>query len=408
MVQTNFNPELRFPEFKSDWKKPKLEEKMDVFRGASPRPKGDPKYYGGNIPRLMIEDVTRDGKYAYPKIDFLTEEGSKKSRFLKKGSVVLSCSGTRVAIPGILGVDACIHDGWISFKNFKEVDSEFLYNIFVKLHERMQGKATTGGVFNNLTTSIIRDLRFGFPSLLEQQKIAAFLTAVDKRIQLLQKKKAKLEDYKKGVMQKLFSQDIRFKDENDNDFPDWEEKKLGNVFSSQKGTGLSKKALDPEGRFECILYGELYTTYAEVIFDVISKTDEEGGTLSNQGDLLVPCSTTTSAIDLANVTALNRDNVRLGGDITILRAGKNVDNIFYAYYLSNYKKIQIAKFGQGTTIVHLYYNHFKVMTIDVPSLDEQNKIAAFLTSLDSQLVKCEQLISESELFKKGLLQKMFV
>ena len=166
--------------------------------------------------------------------------------------------------------------------------------------------------------------------------------------------------------------------------------------------------MDSRGQFNCILYGELYTTYAEVIFDVVSKTNDEGGTLSKQGDLLVPCSTTTSAIDLANVTALNEDNVRLGGDITILRARKNVNNTFYAYYLSNYKKLEIAKYGQGTTIVHLYYNHFKVMTIDLPSLEEQNKIARFLTSLDESIASVAKQIEATTTFKKGLLQQLFV
>lgn len=107
----SLKPKLRFQEFKDEWEKPRLGDRMEIFRGASPRPQGDPRYYGGTIPRLMIQDVTRDGKYAYPKLDFLTDEGAKKSRLLKKGSIVLSCSGTRVAIPGILGVDACIHDG---------------------------------------------------------------------------------------------------------------------------------------------------------------------------------------------------------------------------------------------------------------------------------------------------------
>lgn len=71
-------PQLRFQEFNREWTKTKLGEKMEIFRGASPRPKGDPKYYGGTVPRLMIQDATRDGKYTIPKIDFLTEEGSKK------------------------------------------------------------------------------------------------------------------------------------------------------------------------------------------------------------------------------------------------------------------------------------------------------------------------------------------
>lgn len=199
-------PKVRFREFEGDgeWELPKLEDKMDIFRGASPRPQGDPRYFGGKIPRLMIQDVTRDGKYSTPNIDFLTEAGAAKSRLLEKGSVVLSCSGTRVAIPGILSVDACIHDGWLGFKNFKEVDSEFLYYHFCNFHDKVQGAALAGGVFNNLTTTIVKEMRLGFPKLKEQQKIATCLSAVDELITVQQEKIEQLHQHKKGLMQGFF------------------------------------------------------------------------------------------------------------------------------------------------------------------------------------------------------------
>jgi len=199
-------PKLRFKEFENDgeWEMPRLEDKMDIFRGASPRPQGDPKYYGGKVPRLMIEDVTRDGKYSTPKIDSLTEEGAAKSRFLKKGSVVLSCSGTRVAIPGILAVDACIHDGWLGFKNLKEVDTEFLYYHFSNLHEKIQGAALAGGVFNNLTTTILKEMKLGFPRLKEQQKIADTLSSLDTLIAAQADRIEQLKLHKKGLLQGLF------------------------------------------------------------------------------------------------------------------------------------------------------------------------------------------------------------
>jgi type I restriction enzyme, S subunit len=199
-------PKYRFPEFEGDgeWEWPKLEDKMDVFRGASPRPQGDPRYYGGSIPRLMIQDVTRDGKYSTPKIDFLTEAGAAKSRPLKKGSVVLSCSGTRVAIPGILAVDACIHDGWLGFKNFRDVDAQFLYYHFCNFHDRIQGDALAGGVFNNLTTTILKEMKLGFPTLKEQQKVSSFLSAVDELITAQSDKIEQLQQHKKGLMQGLF------------------------------------------------------------------------------------------------------------------------------------------------------------------------------------------------------------
>ena len=77
-----------------DWDVISIEELGDVIRGASPRPKGDKRYYGGNIPRLMVEDVTRDEKFVTPSVDFLTEEGAKRSRPCSKGTLTLVCSGT--------------------------------------------------------------------------------------------------------------------------------------------------------------------------------------------------------------------------------------------------------------------------------------------------------------------------
>jgi type I restriction enzyme S subunit len=98
----------------------------------------------------------------------------------------------------------------------------------------------------------------------------------------------------------------------------------------------------------------------------------------------------------------------LGGDITVLRTKEKIDNVFFAYYLSNYKKYELAKYGQGTTIVHLYYNHFKVMDIEIPNFEEQQKIANFLLSIDSSIEKIGNQIDDSVMYKEGLLQKMFV
>ena len=198
------------------------------------------------------------------------------------------------------------------------------------------------------------------------------------------------------------------KDANGNNHPDWRRRSWG-IFKGIKGKGLSKDKLDNEGANKCILYGELYTTYSEQITQVVNRTDSSEGVKSLKGDLLVPCSTTTSGIDLANVTALNEDNVQLGGDISILRTnGEKISNVFYAYYLSNYKKLELAKYGQGTTIVHLYYTHFKNMKIVVLNYEEQQKIAHFLSAIDAKIDLVNTQIENTQAFKKGLLQQMFV
>ena len=187
------------------WREVTLGDVINVFRGASPRPKGDPRYYGGSIPRLLIEDLTRDGKCAIPQIDFLTEEGAQKSRLLPKGSLVMSCSGTRVGIIGFLGVDACIHDGFFGFNGYKGIAPEYLYQYFQLISQSLQSSATQGGVFNNLTTDIMKTMKCCFPPVDEQHEIVKILTTQDKVIELKERRLAEKQRQKKYLMQQLLT-----------------------------------------------------------------------------------------------------------------------------------------------------------------------------------------------------------
>ena len=154
-----------------NWEMIELGNVCQVIRGSSPRPAGDQKYYGGNIPRLMVADVTRDGMYVTPKIDFLTEEGAKLSRPMQKGDLVMAVSGQ----PGtcaILNVDACIHDG---FAGFKEIDNnkvciEFLYFYLMRVKEENNNQSV-GAVFKNLKTEQIRNFLIPIPDLDIQKKV---------------------------------------------------------------------------------------------------------------------------------------------------------------------------------------------------------------------------------------------
>lgn len=111
------------PELPNGWVWTKVGEIAEVIRGASPRPKGDPRYFGGDIPWIMISDISKEaGKFISKTRDKVTEEGAKKSRYLKTGTLILSNSGT-VCVPKILAVDGCIHDGFVAFPNL--TNSEF-------------------------------------------------------------------------------------------------------------------------------------------------------------------------------------------------------------------------------------------------------------------------------------------
>jgi type I restriction enzyme, S subunit len=193
-----------------DWKFKKIKNIGTVIRGASPRPKGDKRYYGGNVPRLMVKDVTRDGKFVIPKIDFLTKEGEKRSRPCKKGTLTVVCSGT-VGVPSFLGIDACIHDGFLAITNIhKNISEDYLYHQLSNLRNKFETSATHGGVFTNLTTSILEEFEVAFPASEEEQSvIAQILSDMDSEIKELESKKDKYVMIKNNMMQNLLTGEIR-------------------------------------------------------------------------------------------------------------------------------------------------------------------------------------------------------
>lgn len=408
-------PKLRFPEFEGNFKKFKLIELS--LNGFSNGAFNDPKKVGHGYRIINVKDMYIEGSINVNTLErvALDEKEFSKNR-VKFGDVFFTRSslvkeGIAYSNINLSKEEDLTYDGHlIKMSPNREIClPNFIYYNFKTFNSRKQfvvrGKTAT---MTTIGQEDIADVIVPLPSLPEQQKIASFLTSVDERLTLLAQQKEKLELYKKGVMQQIFAQKLRFKDEKGNNYPDWEEKKLGEIFNSFKGKGLSKDKITVNGKNKCILYGELYTTYPEVIKSISSFTDSTEGEVSKIGDILIPASTTTSGIDLANATALNENCVLLGGDITILRGKQKVSNEFYSYYLSNHKKIELAKYGQGTTIVHLYFSHFKNMKIDIPCLEEQQKIASFLSAIDVQIEGVSNKIEQTKLFKKGLLQQLFV
>jgi type I restriction enzyme S subunit len=200
-------PRLRFPEFGGarEWEVKTLGAVGRVIRGASPRPKGDPRYYGGAVPRLMVQDVTRDGKWVTPSIDTLTEAGAKLSRPCPAGTLTIVCSGA-VGVVSFLAVDACIHDGFLALVDIDEsiAKKDFLFHVLTTLREQFERGATHGGVFTNLTTTSIDSFEFKCPSTPEQLRIADCLTSLDDLIAAETQKLDTLKTHKTGLMQQLF------------------------------------------------------------------------------------------------------------------------------------------------------------------------------------------------------------
>ena len=189
----------------------------------------------------------------------------------------------------------------------------------------------------------------------------------------------------------------------------WRKVKLRDVCKLLRGKGISKGQVSETGKNKCVLYGELYTTYSEIIKEVKSRTDCEEGTKSKKGDILIPGSTTTTGIDLANAVALNEDDVLLGGDINILRKKDDSYNSeFLAYYLTHIKKGDIMRLTQGITIVHLYGKHLEDIELILPPRELQDKLADIIKTTDKAIEETDRIIEKSRKIKRGLMQKLLL
>jgi type I restriction enzyme S subunit len=284
----------------------------------------------------------------------------------------------------------CVFSGFTLRARPKEnvFDSKFTGYLFRT--EKIRKEITTKSSMTTraLTSgSLLKKVVFNYPdSKEEQQKIADFLTAVDKRIDLLKKKKTLLETYKKGVMKKIFNQEIRFKDYNGNDFPNWEEKKLGEI-TNKKSSNISANSIE-FNKGEYTIYGatgELKEVdFYEMDRPYISIVKDGSGV--GRVKLCKPYSSVL-------------------GTLEILTNNKSSDLNFLFQFLS---KTSFLKYVTGSSIPHIYYKDYSKLKLSVPSIKEQEKISKFASSIDSQIELLENQIDKSKTWKKGLLQKMFV
>lgn len=301
---------------------------------------------------------------------------------------------------------------YICFSLKNVVNSDFFVGYFDSgKWNRHVSKVCTEGARNhgllNISADDFMKMRIYLPDVAEQQKIADFLTTFDKRIAAQQNIIADLEETKKGLLQKIFTQEIRFKDDNGQEFPDWKDKRLGAICQIFKGAPLSKSDISAEGK-PFILYGELYTTYSEVTYDIVRKTrtsvDERY--YSEVGDVLVPTSG-ESAEEISTATCVMQKGVILAGDLNVVRSNV-IDGRILSYMLNHTKKHDLSRVAQGISVVHSKAEDLKKLIISIPAVEEQQKIAAFLSAFDKKISAEKQILSDLKEIKKGLLQQMFV
>ena len=240
------------------------------------------------------------------------------------------------------------------------------------------------------------------PPKIEQQRISDFFATLDKRIAIQKKLIEHLKKYKRGVVKTLL-------DPKQNQCQDviWTTNTIGNLGAFIKGASLSKADISDFGT-PFILYGELYTTYKEVVRSIVRTTQAsvDDVYLSKIGDVVIPTSGETPE-EISTASCIMVPNVILAGDLNIYRS-TIVDGRIMSYLLNHIVNEQIARVAQGKSVVHVQASEIGKISITYPDHNEQERIAEILELIDNRIAITEMSLNSMQEMKKALLQQLFI
>lgn len=380
-------PKLRFKQVDGSdfpqWEKTLLSDIAQIVGGGTP-PTENEECWDGNINWFTPSEIK--DKYIFSSEKKITKLGLQKSsaKILPIGSILFT-SRASIGHKSITKEECCTNQGFQSFVVKETIDRDFIY-YSISHNEKKFHRLAQGSTFKEVYKKDISKIIFFIPHLHEQQKIATFLSLVDKKTELLCKKHKLLEKYKKGLMQKIFSQEVRFKQNDGNDFPEWDRFELGSISDLYQPKTISKQNLTNEG-FD--VYG------ANGIIGKYSMYNHE------EAQIAITCrGATCGKVNFTNPKSWITGNAM----VVNVESSKNVIKLFLYQLLKKTNFTYLITGGAQPQITGIIKKH----KIDLPSLKEQEKIALFLTSVDKKIDLVKKQIEKTQTFKKGLLQQMFV
>jgi len=396
-----------------NWPWVKLGNVCEVVRGGSPRPMGDPKYFVGDIPFIKISDITKDdSKFVSDSHTKVNEAGVKKSRLLQKGSLILSNSGS-VCIPKFLAIDACIHDGFVSFLNFRtEVDLNFLYHFFNYTRPYVIQKHKQGITQVNLNTTIVSEFEIPLPPLPEQQKIVEkieeLFSGLDSGVASLKKAKEQIRLYRQSVLASAFSGNLLTpsaeriaqsemlkaaepKVEYKSQLPEgWKWVKLGEIIKVSSGKGLTSANMFTDGLYPVYGGNGVSGYYNDFLFEeprlIIGRVGAKCGVIH----ITKPKSWVT---DNALIVDFTSNNVEM-------------KFLYHCLDYHNLNKLSVSTAQPVISGTKIY--PYEIM---LPPLKQQTKIVEEIEKRFSEADNLEKAIDESlaksETLRQSILKKAF-
>ena len=400
---------MRFPEFTEEWGKCKVSDLLDIYSTNSlswEQLEYDTNaimnlHYGlihvglptmvnltkdklpnikeGNMPKNF--ELCKEGDVAFADASEDTNEVAKTVEFFNLAGKDIVCG-----LHTIHGRDNK-NRTVIGYKGYAFSSTAF--------HNQIR-RIAQGTKIYSISSKNFSECYIGLPSKPEQTKIATLLRLIDERIITQNKIIEDLKKLKSAIIERHYSQ---------------AEKQIVCVADLGEPFNVGNLAKDDlaETGMPCVIYGELFTTYGETISQIESHTNKtEGMILSKKGDLLFPSSTTVDAMSLIAPSVINVDGVILGGDMFGIHISTNFNAQYLSYYFNHIAKRQLAKFAKGSTIIHLHYTDIEKARLLLPSLEEQNKMANCLISLDEKIRVEKSYLQLLDKQKAYLLRQMFI
>ncbi len=401
-------PQLRFPEFKDKWNEEKMGE-LYSFKVTNSFSRDNLNYEEGAVKNIHYGDIHTKFQTLFDitkeTVPFINSDVSidriSEDNYCQEGDLILADASEDLNDVGksieIFNINnekllAGLHT-ILARPNLKKLDFGFGGYLFKsnKVRTKIQ-KEAQGSKVLSISATRLTNISLDFPSKDEQKKIVECFSSIDEKIQALKKKHSLLEKYKKGVMQKLFSQELRFKDENGNEFPEWEEKQVKDLFKVTRGDVLAMSLVSDE-------------IENEHIYPVYSSQTKNRGLAGYYNEYLFEDAITWTT-DGAGAGDVNfREGKFYCTNVCgVLLSDEGYANLFIAELLNSVSRKYVSYVGNPK----LMNNVMAEISIIIPvSVEEQQKISNFLKSLNVRIKQLESEISKIENWKKGLLQKMF-
>ena len=397
MEKKKNTPKLRFPEFTGEWEEKKLGEIGEFSKGKG----------------VSKADIAEDGKTEcirygelYTRYNEVIKEVYSKTNLDKSNLVLSEANDVIIPASGETQIDistaSCITKSGVALGGdlniIKTPNNGVFLSYYLNNKKKIEIASLAQGIsVIHLYSSQLSLLNLKLPFLVEQTKIATFLTAVDEKLTQLKKKKTLLEQYKKGVMQKLFSQELRFKDDNNQDFPDWQEKTLGKVATITMGQSPDSKTYNTDKIGKLLIQGN-----ADITNRITNPRNwtSEPTKECKAGDLILTVRAPVGMVAKSIYDAC------IGRGVCSIRNNPYSDIEFLYQFLLDYEP-KWGRLEQGSTFTAVNGRDISSIEVLCPSLPEQQKIATFLSAIDEKINHCRAQIEKMEAWKKGLLQHMF-